>query len=607
MKKNIVEITKGKTGTGLLIENDGYISLDMPQNKTICESLRLNETDGERNLPSKLVLNAIFQKFDTPNANGRVYPEHILKREVEKYQQAIREKRAYGECYTPDVLCLTKNGWVSLKDVKVGDEVLSLNTKTNEIEILPVINKVERQHNGKMYRILGRNINDLVTPGHKFPLYDRNHCFKKFATSEEIFNGSISNHLYIPKCGVWNNEGDKFFTLKGIKNPSRNMLKNYPDCINDLQISMSTFMKFMGIYLSEGFFRKKGYGVVITQKKEHICNDIEQLLYELGIKYTVTKRGDIKDFAVLDPRLHAYVSQFGDCYSKYIDPYLKQQSKENLKYFYDWFVMGDGRVRGDKRRNTKLTDDVFSVSKQLVLDINEIQLKIGYSGTFHTEKRNNDRYINENGSERLIEGKNCKPMHFSLRSLSKGVYLDKRFIEVVEEDYEGEVMCIDLPENHTWYVMSNNKCHWTGNCNHPESGTIDLGRLAMNIIELHWENKTLVGKIEIPLTPGYRHSGIVSTCADMMAHWILSGWKVGVSSRGLGSVEQKNGYLAVGNDFELICWDVVANPSTPNAYIFTDGENMEPFKESVDTSNNGKTLFIENNDKFNKFNDWLNG
>ena len=193
MKNHIVEITKGKTGTGLLIENDGYISLDMPGNKKLYESIRLNESNGQRSLPERLIFDTVFQKFDTPNANGRIYPEAILKREVEKYQQAIKEKRAYGECYTPDVLCLTKSGWKELKNVKIGDEVISLNPHTQEIEIVPVINKIEYQYNGKMIRISGRNINDLVTPGHKFPLYDRNHKFHDFYTAEDIFNGKVEN------------------------------------------------------------------------------------------------------------------------------------------------------------------------------------------------------------------------------------------------------------------------------------------------------------------------------------------------------------------------------------------------------------------------------
>lgn len=240
MKKHIVEITKGKTGTGLLIENDGYISLDLPGNKKLYESIKLNETTGQRNLPDRLIFDTVFQKFDTPNANGRIYPEAILKREVEKYQQAIKEKRAYGEG------------------------------------------------------------------------------------------------------------------------------------------------------------------------------------------------------------------------------------------------------------------------------------------------------------------------------------------------------------------------------NHPDSSTIDISRIAMNIIELHWEGKTLVGKIEIPITDGYRNLGIVSTCADQVAHWILSGLKIGVSSRGLGSVTQRNGILYVENDFEIICWDVVTQPSTPNAWICTEEGEINLYKENIETPKN-KTLFTENTvDKFSKFEKWLN-
>ena len=607
MKQNIVEITKGKTGTGLLLENDGYVSLELPGNKKLYESIKLNETTGQRNLPEKLIFDTIFQKFDTPNANGRIYPEAILKREVEKFQQAIKERRAYGECYTPDVLCLTKNGWKELRDVKVGDEVITLNPETQEIEVLPVINKIERQHDGKMIRIKGRNIDDLVTPGHKFPVYNRNHKFRKFYTAEEIFSGEVSTHDYIPKNGEWTEKGDDFFILKGIETPTQNTLRCHPDCQSDLNIPMNVFMKFMGIYLSEGHFNNKSNDVYITQVKENICNEIEIMLHELGFEYSVSSYENKQTFRINEPRLHAYVSQFGDCYTKYVDSYLKLQSKENLKIFYDWFVLGDGRIRGDQRFDTKLSDDVFSVSKQLIMDLNEIQLKIGYAGNYHVETRDNDRYIKEsNDEERLIEGKNCKPLHFSFRSLTKGTYLDKRFINITEEEYNGEVMCIDLPKNHIWYVMSNGKSHWTGNCNHPESSTIDLSRIAMNIIELHWEGKTLVGKIEVPITDGYRNFGIVSTCADQVAHWILSGLKIGVSSRGLGSVTQHNGILYVGDDFEIICWDVVTQPSTPNAWICTEEGEISLYKENVEMNKN-KTIFNENiENKYSKFEKWLN-
>lgn len=141
-----------------------------------------------------------------------------------------------------------------------------------------------------------------------------------------------------------------------------------------------------------------------------------------------------------------------------------------------------------------------------------------------------------------------------------------------------------------------------GECNHPESSCIDVGRIAMNIVELHWEGRTLVGKIEIPITEGFRKLGIVSTLADMTAQWIISGLKIGVSSRGLGSVSKgPMGKLIVGDDFEIVCWDVVSQPSTPGAWIDEDPSRLKPYMESVENKND--KLLKE--DKFSKFDKWL--
>ena len=139
-----------------------------------------------------------------------------------------------------------------------------------------------------------------------------------------------------------------------------------------------------------------------------------------------------------------------------------------------------------------------------------------------------------------------------------------------------------------------------GECNHPESSSIDLGRIALNIVELHWEGHTLVGKIEIPVSEGFREHGGVYTCADILAQWIISGLKVGVSSRGLGSVTQQMGHLVVGDDFEIVCWDAVAQPSTPGAWIGISDNELQPYVESKEKKGN-----LLKEDKFSEFEDWL--
>ena len=108
-----------------------------------------------------------------------------------------------------------------------------------------------------------------------------------------------------------------------------------------------------------------------------------------------------------------------------------------------------------------------------------------------------------------------------------------------------------------------------GELNHPESVTIDGDRLAFLITKLWWEKSTLVGEIELILSPGFVKYGIISCVGDKIANYIRLKIKIGVSSRGLGSVEKDrfSGKYIVQDDFEITCWDVVTDPSTPGSFI----------------------------------------
>ncbi len=86
-----------------------------------------------------------------------------------------------------------------------------------------------------------------------------------------------------------------------------------------------------------------------------------------------------------------------------------------------------------------------------------------------------------------------------------------------------------------------------------------------------------------------------------MANLLINGSKIGVSSRGVGSVEQKLGQYIVGEDFELICWDVVSDPSTPGAWI---GQQEELQQYVEDNSTNKDKAQI--NEKINKIKSILN-
>jgi hypothetical protein len=139
-----------------------------------------------------------------------------------------------------------------------------------------------------------------------------------------------------------------------------------------------------------------------------------------------------------------------------------------------------------------------------------------------------------------------------------------------------------------------------GELDHPESSIIAGDRISHNIVETWWEGKTLMGKMEILMTPGFINLGIVSTKGDEVANLLRNRIKIGVSSRGVGSLKEgKNGEQIVQDDFEIICWDVVTAPSTPDAWIFRNHEEARPYVENTEIK---KPLMTESlKDKLDNF------
>ena len=93
-----------------------------------------------------------------------------------------------------------------------------------------------------------------------------------------------------------------------------------------------------------------------------------------------------------------------------------------------------------------------------------------------------------------------------------------------------------------------------GELDHPESSVVNLQNVSHNIKKIWWEGNDLLGAVEVLGTPA----------GNILKELLKAGVKLGISSRGLGSVKQlsEDGTLEVQDDFELVCWDFVSNPST---------------------------------------------
>ena len=105
----------------------------------------------------------------------------------------------------------------------------------------------------------------------------------------------------------------------------------------------------------------------------------------------------------------------------------------------------------------------------------------------------------------------------------------------------------------------------TGELDHPESQVINLKNVSHNIKDVWWDGDNVMGKIEILPTPS----------GNILKALIESGITCGVSSRGMGSLEQNGELMEVQDDFELLCWDFVSTPSNPGSYMQTIREGKE--------------------------------
>tara|TARA_B100000287_G_scaffold329078_1_gene313661 strand:- start:1143 stop:1784 length:642 start_codon:yes stop_codon:yes gene_type:complete len=129
-----------------------------------------------------------------------------------------------------------------------------------------------------------------------------------------------------------------------------------------------------------------------------------------------------------------------------------------------------------------------------------------------------------------------------------------------------------------------------GELDHPDDSVINLKNASHLVTKMWWDGDNVMGKIEVLDTPS----------GKILKALVQSGVKLGISSRGLGSVKQKNGVTLVEDDFQLICFDMVSEPSTPGAYLSPSKAKM-----SVGVSPQINQYISESNTRKNKIDDLI--
>jgi hypothetical protein len=103
-----------------------------------------------------------------------------------------------------------------------------------------------------------------------------------------------------------------------------------------------------------------------------------------------------------------------------------------------------------------------------------------------------------------------------------------------------------------------------GELDHPDSSVVNLKNVSHIIREAYLQKGVVYGTVEILDTPS----------GKILQSLVESGVKLGISSRGVGSTKKQGDYHMVQDDFQLICWDYVSEPSTPGAFMIPEGRRI---------------------------------
>jgi len=162
-------------------------------------------------------------------------------------------------------------------------------------------------------------------------------------------------------------------------------------------------------------------------------------------------------------------------------------------------------------------------------------------------------------ADHLIEAKNKRPLYQLNISTTNGIYLDERFLKIEKVEHKGNIYCLTV-KNGNFYMKENGKAFLTGN-----SAIIELKNVSHLVTDIYMRDEEVRGSLEILNTPP----------GQILKNLIQQGVKIGISSRGIGSLQQEAEINVVQDDFELIAFDAVSSPSTPGAYLVESvGKNV---------------------------------
>lgn len=361
------------------------------------------------------------------------------------------EPLAVGDklCYAEDHEILTRQGWVSVADVELYDEVCSLNPDTGKIEYLKPAELHEYDCEGDdLYVVETTQVSMAVTMEHKIYAKPRGADRHSLTPASQL----VGKRYRLKMDGTWEgrNSTSVVFPAMVVKTGQGGRGERE---LPAFSLKTEAYLMLLGMYLSEGncYSGSGNHYIEITQIKQPNRQQAEDALREAGIQFT--DAGD--KIRIYSKQLYKHFSRFGVAHEKYIPSHILGLRADLLEILYRWMMWGDGCVTSSPPRYT-------TVSRKLADGFQQLLLHTGRAG----------RVITEPASRGEIKGKT-----YDFRTRYRVQVIEHRLQPTINHDhgktpngqservekYTGKVYCVALPRNHVLYTRRGGKAHWSGN------------------------------------------------------------------------------------------------------------------------------------------------
>lgn len=343
----------------------------------------------------------------------------------------------HPNCYLPNALVLTDNGWKYIKEVSDSDKVLSLKPETRELEYVGIVARQSFQYQGEIVHFRNRSLDCAVTQDHRMVYLNKSDGRIKYKSASEF---NKNNGGFYRGCEY---QAEDIGSID----------------INGEVIQFDLFCEFMGYWLSDGSLMHNHQVVISQQKGEPAYDGILRCISGLGYKPYVCK--DVIVFN--DSKLNSYLKQFGTCNKKFIPKEIICSSTRQISIFLNAFVKCDGHTRkpksfvgshGNVFKGVNEEREFFTTSERLYAGLCELLLKIGKRPSVSV--RAPSVTTKRDGS--IIKG------NYYLYIIRECNSVTAMFFTKTTERYEGMVYDLTLERNHIMYIQQNGKCYWGSNC-----------------------------------------------------------------------------------------------------------------------------------------------